>query len=150
MVMAFPRLAIVRARPSLFSLTRSLATSAPRTLGNLNTVSEADLAHFSQILPESCIVSTLPPTSLSSDALSPYNTDWMGKYVGKSTTVLKPKTTQQVSAILKHCWDRRIGVVPQGGNTGLVGGAVPLQNELILNLGNMSKVRSFDPVTGIF
>ncbi|KAG5221453.1 actin interacting protein [Salix suchowensis] len=56
--------------------------------------------------------------------IRPINNDWMGKYHGKSTTVLKPKTTQQVSDIVKLCWERRIGIVPQGGNTGLVGGSV--------------------------
>ena len=74
----------------------------------------------------------------------------MGKYKGKATTVLKPKTTEEVSDIMKWCWENRIGVVPQGGNTGLVGGSVPLENELILSLGNMNKVRSFDPVTGMY
>jgi FAD/FMN-containing dehydrogenase len=72
----------------------------------------------------------------------------MGKYHGKATTVVKPKTTEEVSKIVKHCCERRIGIVPQGGNTGLVGGSVPIGNELILNLGSMSKVRSFDPVSG--
>ena len=74
----------------------------------------------------------------------------MGKYKGKSRAVLKPKTTQEVSEILKWCWERRIGVVPQGGNTGLVGGGVPLNDEVILNLGNMNKIRSFDPVSGTY
>ena len=114
----------------------------------LNGVTEADLHHFSQILPSSSILSTLPPNSQSSSELAIYNEDWMGKYKGKASTVLKPKTTEEVSQILKWCWDKRIGVVPQGGNTGLVGGSVPLENELVLNLGNMNKVRSFDPVTG--
>ena len=72
----------------------------------------------------------------------------MGKYTGRATTVLKPKTTQEVSEILKWCWHRRIGVVPQGGNTGLVGGGVPLQDELVVNLSNMRKIRSFDPISG--
>ena len=73
----------------------------------------------------------------------------MGKYKGKSRAVLKPKTTQEVSEILKWCWERRIGVVPQGGNTGLVGGGVPLNDEIILSLGNMNKIRSFDPISGM-
>jgi FAD/FMN-containing dehydrogenase len=72
----------------------------------------------------------------------------MGKYKGKASTVLRPKTTQEVSEILKWCWNKRIGVVPQGGNTGLVGGSVPLGDELVLSLGSMNKVRSFDPVSG--
>ncbi|KLO20579.1 FAD-binding domain-containing protein [Schizopora paradoxa] len=116
----------------------------------LNTVGEEDLAHFAKILPESCILSTLPPKpTATNDELAPYNTDWMGKYVGQASTVLKPKTTQQVSEIVKWCWERRIGIVPQGGNTGLVGGGVPLKDELLLNLGGMNKVRSFDPVSGV-
>lgn len=73
----------------------------------------------------------------------------MNKYHGQSTTVLRPKTTQEVSEIVKWCNERRIGIVPQGGNTGLVGGGVPVKDEVILNLGNMNKVRSFDPVSGI-
>ena len=72
----------------------------------------------------------------------------MGKYTGSSSTILKPKTTQEVSKILKWCWENRIAVVPQGGNTGLVGGSVPLRDELVINLGSMTSIRSFDPVTG--
>ncbi|KAJ3567364.1 hypothetical protein NP233_g6408 [Leucocoprinus birnbaumii] len=73
----------------------------------------------------------------------------MGRFRGSSTTVLKPKTTKQVSEILKWCNERRIGVVPQGGNTGLVGGSVPVKDELVLSLSNMNQVREFDPVSGI-
>jgi FAD/FMN-containing dehydrogenase len=117
---------------------------------SLNSVTEQDIAVFSQILPPSSILSTLPPVSLPATELAPYNNDWMGKYHGHASTVLKPRNTQEVSDIVKHCWERRIGIVPQGGNTGLVGGSVPVNDELVLNLGNMSKVRSFDPVSGSF
>ena len=41
-------------------------------------------------------------------------------------------------------------MVPQGGNTGLVGGSVPINDELVLSLSNLNKVRSFDPVSGQF
>lgn len=54
----------------------------------------------------------------------------MGKYKGSSSVALKPKSTQQVSDILKHCHERRLAVVPQGGNTGLVGGSVPVFDEV--------------------
>jgi FAD/FMN-containing dehydrogenase len=74
----------------------------------------------------------------------------MGKYHGQSKVVLRPKTVEQVSQILKHCSERGIGVVPQGGNTGLVGGSVPLKDEVVINLGSMSTIRSFDPVSGTF
>jgi FAD/FMN-containing dehydrogenase len=49
-----------------------------------------------------------------------YNVDWIGSVRGSSKIVLKPKTTEEVSEILKYCNSRKIAVVPQGGNTGLV------------------------------
>lgn len=72
----------------------------------------------------------------------------MNKYHGQSTTVLKPHTTKEVSEIVKRCNERQIGIVPQGGNTGLVGGGVPIRDEVILSLSNMSKIRSFDDASG--
>lgn len=59
--------------------------------------------------------------SATVDDLQPFNDDWMNKYHGKSQIVVKPKTTQEVSEILKYCNDQGLAVVPQGGNTGLVG-----------------------------
>jgi FAD/FMN-containing dehydrogenase len=63
--------------------------------------------------------------------------------------MLKPSTTEQVSEILKHCNDRSLAVVPQGGNTSLVGGSVPVFDEIILNMGNMNKILNFDSSYGI-
>ncbi|KAI6132694.1 hypothetical protein EV401DRAFT_1915735 [Pisolithus croceorrhizus] len=120
-----------------------------RSFSHLNTVTEEDLAYFSKVLPPSNILSTLPPTCTSHDDMAPYNVDWMGKYHGKANTILRPRTAREVSEIVKHCASRQIGVVPQGGNTGLVGGSISLDKEVVLNLGAMSRVRSFDPVSGI-
>ncbi|WFD00378.1 (R)-2-hydroxyglutarate--pyruvate transhydrogenase [Malassezia yamatoensis] len=72
----------------------------------------------------------------------------MGKYAGKSKCVVRPKSTEEVSRIMQLCNTHGIAVVPQGGNTGLVGGSVPVHDELVMNLGGMSQVRSFDPVSG--
>ncbi|KAI8380965.1 uncharacterized protein BYT42DRAFT_494162 [Radiomyces spectabilis] len=83
------------------------------------------------------------------DDLFPFNTDWMNKFRGKSQLVLKPKTTQQVSDILKYCNEQKLAVVPQGGNTGLVGGSVPVFDEIVLSLQAMNKIRGFDSVSGI-
>ncbi|KAF9569718.1 FAD-binding domain-containing protein [Agrocybe pediades] len=110
---------------------------------------EADIAHFSKFLAPSSIISTLSPTPAAADELEPFNNDWIGRFHGRSTTILKPKTTQEVSQILKWCNERRIGVVPQGGNTGLVGGSVPVNDEIVLSLSNLNKVRTFDPVSGV-
>lgn len=81
--------------------------------------------------------------------LDPYNHDWLNKYQGTSPLVLRPKTTQQVSDILGYCSHNRLAVVPQGGNTGLVGGSVPVHDEVILSLGNLNQIRQFDSTSGI-
>jgi (R)-2-hydroxyglutarate---pyruvate transhydrogenase len=122
--------------------------STSATFSHLNSVTEQDVAHFTKILPETSILSTLGPKATAESELTQYNNDWMGKYHGKSRVVLRPKTTQQVSEIVKYCNERGIGVVPQGGNTGLVGGSVPINDEVVINLGSMSNIRSFDPVSG--
>lgn len=83
------------------------------------------------------------------DELEAYNADWMRKYRGHTRLVLKPNSTEQVSKILKYCNDNLIAVNPQGGNTGLVGGSVPVFDEIVVNLARMSKIRSFDDVSGI-
>ncbi|KAK5164653.1 D-lactate ferricytochrome c oxidoreductase [Saxophila tyrrhenica] len=84
----------------------------------------------------------------ASDDIEGYNADWMKKYRGHARLVLKPSSTEQVSKILKYCNDNSIAVNPQGGNTGLVGGSVPVFDEVIINLSRMSQIRSFDDVSG--
>lgn len=124
--------------------TKSVPLSAetyPNTLrSSFSKISQTDLDHFASILE---------PTSILQDDLLFYNEDWMRKYRGQSKLVLKPKTTEQVSLILKHCNDHNLAVVPQGGNTGLVGGSTPIFDEIILSLSNLNKIREFDVVTGI-
>ncbi|KAL0575996.1 D-lactate ferricytochrome c oxidoreductase [Marasmius crinis-equi] len=137
--------ALCWARASFFRSSRSLGPLR-RTF---SSVTENDLLHFSKILDSSSIISSLPPINSSADDIQPFNNDWMKKYSGRATTVLKPRTTQQVSEILKWCNEKHIPVVPQGGNTGLVGGSIPLNDEVVISLSNMSQVRSFDPVSGI-
>ena len=130
------------------SVCRSLCRASYSTAPSLTSVGDQDVAHFSKILSPSSIISTFPPISSPKEELDSYNVDWIGRHKGLSTTVLKPKTTQEVGDILKWCNDKRLGVVPQGGNTGLVGGGVPVKDEIILSLSNMNKVRSFDSVSG--
>ncbi len=78
------------------------------------------------------------------DTLSPYNHDWTHKYIGQSKLLLQPADLNQVSAILNYCNTERIAVVPQGGNTGLVGGGVPVFDEVILSLAKLDKIEEFD------
>ncbi|XP_027906818.1 D-2-hydroxyglutarate dehydrogenase, mitochondrial [Vigna unguiculata] len=83
------------------------------------------------------------------DKLATSNTDWMHKYKGSSKLLLQPRTTDEVAQILKYCNSRCLAVVPQGGNTGLVGGSVPVFDEVIISLSSMNKIISFDKVSGI-
>ena len=89
---------------------------------------------------------------LSQDAaadLEPFNHDWMQKYRGHTKLVLRPSSTREVSIALKYCNDNALAVVPQGGNSGLVGGSVPVFDEIVINMSRMNQIRSFDDVSGI-
>lgn len=77
------------------------------------------------------------------------NTDWLGIVRGSSATLLKPKTTEEVSAILSYCNKRKLAVCPQGGNTGLVGGSVPVFDEIIISTALMNEVESVDTLSGV-
>ena len=59
---------------------------------------------------------------------------------GESKILLKPKTTDEVSKIISYCYDKNLAVCPQGGNTGLVGGSVPVFDEVILSTQLMNKI----------
>ena len=63
--------------------------------------------------------------------------------------MLKPETTEEVAAIMRHCNERKIAVVPQGGRTGLVGGSVPVHDEIILSTKRMNNIIGFDESYGI-
>ena len=83
------------------------------------------------------------------DDLESHNTDWTKKFKGSSGLMLRPKTNEQVSQCLKHCNDRMLAVVPQAGNTNLVGGAVPVHDEVIINTSRMNRILDFDESYGI-
>ncbi|GLH15671.1 Alkyldihydroxyacetonephosphate synthase [Gryllus bimaculatus] len=78
-----------------------------------------------------------------------YNVDWIKMVRGQSRVVLKPKTTEEVSAILKYCNDETLAVCPQGGNTGLVGGSVPVFDEVIISTSLMNQIISLDELSGV-
>jgi len=92
-------------------------------------------------------LNSLGREGVQTEDLEMYNTDWTHKYKGNSQIVLKPKTTEDVSKILKYCNDRRLAVVPQGGNTGLVGGSVPVFDEIIINMYRMNRIIGFDNIS---
>ena len=125
--------------PRRFSAT---VAEAPRRDERFATVTDEDIAKFSTMLDSASIVTD------ESDLIG-YNTDWMGRYRGHSKIVLKPRTTGEVSRIMKYCNERRIAITPQGGNTGMVGGSVPVYDEVIVNTSSLNQVISFDKNDGV-
>jgi FAD/FMN-containing dehydrogenase len=81
--------------------------------------------------------------------MAPYLKEWRDLFTGKARAVARPSSTAQVAALLALAHETGTPVVPQGGNTGLVGGQIPVADgrEIILSLGRMDKVRSIDPVS---
>lgn len=84
---------------------------------------------------------------LTGDVAAPYYKDWRGRYAGKAIAVVFPSTTQQVSDVVKLCVAQGVAIVPQGGNTSLCGGSVPLQDgsqQIVINLSRMNRIRALD------
>jgi D-lactate dehydrogenase (cytochrome) len=80
-------------------------------------------------------------------AQEPYLVELRGLYHGSTPAVLRPGTVGEVAAILKLANETRTPVVPQGGNTGLVGGQVPRAGELVLSLTRLDRIREVDPIS---
>lgn len=78
--------------------------------------------------------------------LSPWLTDWRGRYTGKAAAMISPASTEEVSAVIKIASNHEIPVVPQGGNSGMVGGATPDDSgqSILLSLRRMNQVREID------
>lgn len=76
--------------------------------------------------------------------IAPHLEEWRGRYDGHTRLLLKPSSTEQVAAILAICHETGTAIVPQGGNTGLVGGQIPLHGEVLLSLKRLNRIRSLD------
>lgn len=137
------------------SLFRRLATSAAcrQSSGNLpeltrirhpevkrgdySKINGDDINYFSSLLQSHRIIT-------DETELTGYNCDWLGIVRGESKVVLKPKSTDELSAIVSYCYDRNLAICPQGGNTGLVGGSVPVFDEVIISTQLMDKIEDLD------
>lgn len=108
---------------------------------NFGNVQQTDVGFFKSILGEERVVT-------DEHEVQPYNIDWIKNCRGQSKVVLKPKNTEEVSKILKYCNEKRLAICPQGGNTGLVGGSVPVFDEIVLSFALMNKVVSLDDLSG--
>ncbi|MER7299153.1 FAD-binding oxidoreductase [Nocardioides sp. NPDC127514] len=80
--------------------------------------------------------------------MAAYVTDWTGSFTGAALAVVRPASTAEVATAVRLCAEAGVGVVPQGGNTGLVGGGVPDSggDQVVLSLGRMRRIREIDPV----
>ena len=113
-----------------------------RIFSNITRLTVEDIGHFQSILGPANVIT-------DPEELAPLNRDWTNQFTGHSRVALRPANTREVSLVLQYCNQRRLPLVPQGGNTGLVGGGVPVQDEVILGMGRMNRLRSFDPASGI-
>jgi FAD/FMN-containing dehydrogenase len=74
--------------------------------------------------------------------------DWTGRFTGATPAVVRPATVDEVAGVLRACGDEGVAVVPQGGNTGLVGGSVPLHDEVVLDLRRLDALGPVDARAG--
>lgn len=100
-------------------LDRALASELARIVGDSNVLTDDDLR-------------------------AGYERDWTGRFRGSTPMVVRPGSTVEVSAVLERCSAAGVRVVPQGGNTGLVGGGVPLGGELVLSLRRLDELGQVD------
>jgi FAD/FMN-containing dehydrogenase len=83
----------------------------------------------------------------AAEDVAPHLADWRGRYHGKALAVVRPSTTAEVASVVAACAEARVAVVPQGGNTGLVGGGTPHESgdEILLSLSRLNRIRAVDP-----
>jgi FAD/FMN-containing dehydrogenase len=82
--------------------------------------------------------------------VAPYLQDWRGRYKGVASCVVRPGSTEEVSRVVRLCNEHDRPIVPQAGNTGLCGGAIPSQRDdgIVLNVSRMNRIRDIDAVDG--
>lgn len=110
--------------------------------GPYATITDADVRFFDSLLGSNRVIT-------DSDECESYNIDFPKTVRGASQLVLKPKSTEEVSALLKYCNEKRLAVCPQSGNTGLVGGSNPIFDEIVISMKLMNKILSTNELAGI-
>jgi FAD/FMN-containing dehydrogenase len=82
------------------------------------------------------------------DLRAPFEIDWTRRFGGPALAVVRPGSTSEVSHVLRACTEHHVAVVPQGGNTGLVGGGVPRGGEVLLSLSRLNDIGEVDSALG--
>ncbi|NSL54407.1 FAD-binding oxidoreductase [Uliginosibacterium aquaticum] len=104
-------------------------------------MTQAFLAALRSIVGEANVLTTEPDCAA-------YEEDWRGRYKGRALCVVRPGCTDEVAAVVRACAAAGVPMVPQGGNTGLVGGGVPHAggDEVLISLARLNRVRAVDVV----
>src|SRR5690606_37267095 len=89
---------------------------------------------------------TGPANVLTGDDAQSYQVDWRARYTGAALAVVRPGSVVEVAAVAKWCAANNVPIVPQGGNTGLCGGATPdgRGNVILLSLARLNRIRALD------
>lgn len=87
-----------------------------------------------------------PHVLSAADLRRPYETDWTGRFRGEAALVVRPADAGEVAEVVGACADFGVPIIPQGGNTGLVGGTVPSGGEVIVNLARLDQLEPVDEV----
>jgi FAD/FMN-containing dehydrogenase len=82
------------------------------------------------------------------DLCASYETDWTGRFSARAVAVVRPGDSSQVAAVLSWCYAHSVPVVPQGGNTGLVGGSIPVNGGILLSLRRLDFIGDIDHSSG--
>jgi FAD/FMN-containing dehydrogenase len=85
---------------------------------------------------------------VDADIQAPFVTDWTGRFTGTTPAVVRPGSTEEVASVLTLCRDFGVAWVPQGGNTGLVGGGVPVDGELVISTTRLTTLGAVDQDSG--
>ncbi len=89
-----------------------------------------------------------PQVIVDPDMVASYTTDWTGRFAGGSPAVVRPASTEEVAGVVLVCRELGAALVPQGGNTGLVGGGVPLHDEVVLSLRRLQGLGVVETLAG--
>jgi FAD/FMN-containing dehydrogenase len=98
--------------------------------------------------PSTALLELLGPDEalVRAEDMAPFLVDHRHLYQGRALAVIRPRDVAGVARVLRYCHERRIGVVPQGGNTSYCGGATPDESgtQIVLSLGRLDRIRSVD------
>jgi FAD/FMN-containing dehydrogenase len=137
----------------VFSVLLTMGTlrgwaSLPRHNGPIDATGDPAKALEARLVEELRQIVQDAHVLMDADLMAPYAVDWSGRFVGHPSAVIRPGTTAEVAAVVGRCREAGVALVPQGGNTGLVGGGVPLAGEAVLSLRRLSAITDVDQSGG--